>query len=67
MPYLQEACGSCTHARMQVCLGALDVVVQVVAEGVDQIDRTVTIFELQVTGKQNWRARGCMGPVRGIL
>jgi hypothetical protein len=39
---------------MQVCLGALDVVVEIVTECVDEVDGLVRVLRLKVAGEQNF-------------
>ena len=50
---LEEVGGLCPHSRVDVRLGALDVVVQVVPEEVNQVNRVVTGLLVRVTWEED--------------
>lgn len=50
---LEEVGGSLAHSGVDVCLGGLDVVVEVVAEDLDMGDVFVAALGSQVTGEEN--------------
>lgn len=43
-----------SHTRMQVSLGALDVVVEVITKGLDQADCTFPFCSLKVSGEEHY-------------
>ncbi len=51
--HLEQADCASTHARVQVSLGALDVVVQVITECMDEIDALVAILGVKMTREQH--------------
>lgn len=51
--HLEQVAGLGAHARVHVHLGALDVVVQVVAEHVQQVDRVVAGRRARVPREQH--------------
>lgn len=53
--YLEEVGRLGSHARMYVRLGTLDVIVQVMSEHVDQVNRVVTCGSACMTWKQYWK------------
>jgi hypothetical protein len=50
---LEEVSRLCPHTRVDVRLGALDVVVQVVSEEVNQVNRVVAGLLVRVTWEEN--------------
>ena len=67
---LQEVARFVTHALVNVSFGALQVIVQVVAQHADQIDRLVAVLFVEVTRQKNFertvsKIRQVYGGLRG--
>lgn len=54
MQTLQEIRGAATHSGVNVRLGRFDVVVEVIAEGLDVADNVLSSLPCKVSGKQNY-------------
>lgn len=51
---LQKGSSACSHSAVEVGFGALDVIVQVVAERVDQINSLFPLLSSCVTREEHW-------------